>query len=150
MRKLAGIYFPFALFLSLSYSAFADTTSYQSVRIYQGYCARSLVYSTDVTSSCQPIFAIIRKDEKTAYININLQDQTLVSISAQIKKDGHVTQYVPDTLTLGADQSLQIYGDCSLSQGTGNTKLQCNLIDQNMKMWLFEYDHVSLLNETIK
>lgn len=149
MHKLIGIFVSLVLLFSI-FSVFADTDPYQSLRIYKGQCTRLLAYSSDVTSSCQPIFVIIRKDDKTAYININLQDQTLISISSQIKKDGHVVQFMPDALTVGTNQSLQVYGDCSLSQRAGGAKFQCNLIDQNMKMWLFEYDHVSLINETLK
>lgn len=152
MCKFARKYLPFTLLFCflISNFVFADDPGYKSVRIYQGNCSQALAYSKDATANCPPVFAIIHRDDKMAYINITHQDQTFISLSVNVRKGNRLTDYLLDTIVVGSSQPLQANGTCSLSLETGDQKFQCNFTDQNANSWLFEYDHVSLLNETHK
>jgi hypothetical protein len=152
MCKFARKYSPFTFLFCflISHFAFAEDAGYKSVRIYQGSCSQALAYSKDATANCPPVFAIIHRDDKIAYINITQQDQTFISLSVNAKKDSRSTEYMLDTMIIGSSQPLPANGYCSLSSDIGDQKFQCNFTDQNANSWLFEYDHVSLLNETHK
>lgn len=134
----------------LSHFAFAQGASYKSVRIYQGHCNQSLAYNKDTTRNCPRVFAVIHKDDNNAYLNITHNDQAFISLSVSVKKGSSSTEYLVNTLVLGSGQPQPASGSCSLSSVNGDNKFQCNVTDQNANSWLFEYDHVSLLNETLK